>query len=191
MTMKIKSKFNIVFFSSLLLGVIVSLSLYVYPKISNKPGNSLTFIADIPPSEQKKIYYLIDTMANTGVFGLAFKQGSLKRVGKEISHIPPLEFLAVIFSDPYLSRCMLTIQRSSLKYNHFIEGMQKNMMIQHQSGALKERLPLFSRQVGINHSELSKRMHKSIRLATKKNDRRAFKPFIDYLIVITNQKKMG
>jgi len=139
------------------------------PKISSKDG--------------ERIEEIISTMANTSTLGLAFKSKHLRRLGDEVDKkVPPLEFLAYIFSHPQLAEYMARIQTSGFKYNGFVEGLQGNLMKLHKQGCLEEQGKEFAKYLNLDAKKIVSLLQKGAEKAIKNNDKRAFKDLVTYLI---------
>lgn len=145
-------------------------------------GKCNKFIFAVDAEDGKKIREIISTMANTSTFGLLFKKSHLKKLGNAVDkHVPPFEFLAYIFSDPDLAKSMARIQKSSFKYNGFLEGLQKNLMIVEGNGCMSIKADGFSKFLGLDPRKTKLFLAGGVTKAQKGNNK-AFRSFVDYLI---------
>lgn len=137
---------------------------------------------DVTPADRKKISDIITTMGTTSTFGLAFEQGRLERLGNEINHVPPLEFQAVIFSDPQLAYYMRVIRESSMKYNNYVAGLQPGLVKEYQDGYLLEKTKGFAKYLNIPVEKTVQVVKDCSENAVQHKSKLAYKPFVDYLI---------
>ena len=138
------------------------------PKINNEDG--------------EKISELINTMADTSVLGLAFKKNHLESLGDEIhKNVAPCEFLSYIFGDEKLAHQMGIIRRSSFKYNHFIEGLQANLVKESEASCFEQKVKIFAKHLKIDPEVTWNIMNKCVARANNGDDQ-AFGSLVNYLI---------
>ncbi|MCH9612117.1 MAG: hypothetical protein S4CHLAM102_06000 [Chlamydiia bacterium] len=124
------------------------------------------FKLNLTEQDKKSIYFIIHSMGNDSTLTLAFKSGRLNKAGKEIDHVPTLQFLAYIFTTPDLIQSMVKIERSSLwsdlmgskKKKGVAAGLQK----QKDNGELEKQLKGFSE---FTHGD-----YKTLEAMAQKND---------------------
>lgn len=155
----------------------------------NEDKGCRSFSMKASAQSKRDISEIINTLADTSTFGLAFKSNHLKQLGKKVdSSVPsPLAFLAIIFSDQHLANQMKVVKQSSFKYNSFIEGLYPNMMkLYVNKNCFKETMNSFSEHLKLNKIktfDVAQRCGKY----GEAGDKDAFKPFVDYLIEVKAQ----
>jgi len=119
----------------------------------------------------------------TSLIGLAFKSSHLHEVGHVLDeHVPPFEFLGYIFSHPKLVKAMTEVKMSNSKYNGFVEGLRKNMLKEYESSCFFYRAKGFAKYLNLDEEKTIAILKECVERAKTKNDKRAFKPFVNYLI---------
>lgn len=171
-----------------LLVLLFSLGAYFDIGVANKNFKRISkcksFSMKADSQSHKDIKEIVSTLANTSTFGLAFKSGHLKKLGKDIDKsVPsPLAFLAIIFSDQKMANEMKKVQQSSFKYNNFCEGLYKNMMISYRNKqCFKKQITGFSKELKLN-AERTYSVAETCGRHGEDGDKDAFRPFVDYLI---------
>lgn len=107
---------------------------------------------DLVCTEQDRadIYEIISTVAARGKLSLLFQQNHLREKGAQITHVHPLKFLGVIFSDPYLKNCMSYIWDDYFKRTNFIADLSGALSREADRGKLHPYLGDFAKEVGIS-----------------------------------------
>ena len=140
---------------------------------SSEFGAALASIIKFPPSDGGKgdgtyerlgcseqdcanIYELITTMAEHGKISLLFKQGHLKQLGAQLTHVHPLKFLSIVFKNPRLKNCMVDISNDYFKWNGFMDGIGPTLTREAEKGKLEIYLKDFSTDVGVPSESLKK-----------------------------------
>ncbi len=106
--------------------------------------------------EKETIEDIFLTIAESSVPSLLFESFRLTRLGDSIQHLPPLQFLGYIFTQPRLKDCIRIMSRSFFKWPPFIEGVQDNMDKEYFKGTLFPDLPDFAKLVGGDYETLRK-----------------------------------
>ncbi len=141
------------------------------------------FSPEVSKADGDKIEEIIYTVSHKGSFGLFLKEGHLHSLGRSLDKtVPPLTFLAYIFSRPSMVVDMGRIQVNSMKYNHFVEGLRQNLVSEYQKGCLFEQAKAFSRYLGLNEEDVNSILMQCCENAVVTKNRKAFKPFVNYLI---------
>ena len=65
---------------------------------------------------------MIQTIGDTYLVSLYFKQAELIEMGEKIENVHPLKFLETILNNPVIKKSMLDIKSSNLKWNGFLKG---------------------------------------------------------------------
>jgi hypothetical protein len=95
-------------------------------------------------NDQYAISEIITAMGEKNIAGLLFDAFRLRRLGDSIQHVPPLQFLGFVLSNPHLKDCLKKISKSSFKWTPFIEGFSQNMEKELIQGKLLIQLHGFS-----------------------------------------------
>ncbi|MCH9612118.1 MAG: hypothetical protein S4CHLAM102_06010 [Chlamydiia bacterium] len=118
------------------------------------------FELTVSEEEREKIYTIISTMGEYNVFSLLTKSGELRRLGREVNHVPPLVFLGVAFDDPYLAECMGYIRNNPFKWAGFIDGLSSNITRDRDNGKLYQDLPGFADYLHSDYDQLYRHAQK-------------------------------
>ncbi len=108
-------------------------------------------------AEKKVAFELIKTMGEYNVISLWLRERHMHRLGRMVEHVPPIYFLAYVFSDPILKNSMRRIRDNYFKWSHFIGGLSPKMDEMARSGALYVELPHFADFLRINYDNLYER----------------------------------
>ncbi|MBS0648473.1 MAG: hypothetical protein JSS10_04515 [Verrucomicrobia bacterium] len=90
-----------------------------------------TQYAQLPLSETEAqiIYKIIDIVGTheglTGLTKLGLKAGELEDLGNKVQHVHPFKFLEVVFTNPHLRKCMVSVVDSYFKRGGFLNGSGK------------------------------------------------------------------
>lgn len=90
--------------------------------------------------DKKNISLLLTDLADKSYLQLLANLSSMNRKGDRARVVPPLRFIGYILSDPYLHKCLKTIEKDSQKYKEFINGFEKRM----KDDAVKEDFLLYA-----------------------------------------------
>jgi hypothetical protein len=113
-----------------------------------------SFTFSVSEEKGKIIEEIVSTIGKTSVISLGFKQGHLKSLGKQLSGLGPLQFLAYIFLNEELTHYMKHIRKSSFKWNGFIDGLKGGLTKEADSNKLFSQLPGFSKLVQVQYETL-------------------------------------
>ena len=153
---------------------------------TEKMGFCEPFVFNVTPHDQKIICEIVSTVGSTSTGLLLFKKSHLEELGKKTNHIPPLQFLAYVFSKPDLVRQMEKIRSSGTKYKHFIAGFKAGLYHQYQVECLGTQVEGFANYLSLNSDEVIASLRISIKNCKEGVKDSCFRPFFDYLI---DQKK--
>jgi hypothetical protein len=102
------------------------------------------FVVKVSDNEGKAIEEIVTTLGTHSLVSLGFKKGHLKELGHGLKGIGCLHFLGYIFNNKDLRAHMKTIQKSSFKWNGFMEGLKPGFERALKSNQLIEDLPSFA-----------------------------------------------
>jgi len=112
------------------------------------------FTLNLNNHERRAISEIVTTMGEKNIARLLLDSTRLTGLGNSIEHVPPLQFLGFILSDPYLKDCLRQITLSYFKWSPFIDGFGNNMNVAYVEGSLFKDLIGFSKLVNGNLSLL-------------------------------------
>lgn len=107
--------------------------------------------------DRQKTYQIIKTMGDYNEFSLLLRKKELKKLGREVDHVPPLSFLAYICSDPNLKVAMREIRNSYFKWHHFIKGLAPKMDNGINTNEVYRDLPDFAKLLQVSYNDLHDR----------------------------------
>ena len=146
-------------------------------------ANCNPFSPKVSKEDGERIKTLIPTIAHSSYPSLLFKQRDLRKIGDILDqNISPFVFLAYIFSDLKLTQDMKRIQKSSVKYNNFLQGLQKNLVKVYNEGCLYQIAKGFSAYLRRDADTINQLLKQGIENGEGRKDSKAFAPFLDYLI---------
>lgn len=112
------------------------------------------FVVSLNPNEQYAVSEIIIAMGEKNVAKLLLDSFRLKRLGDSIRHVPPLQFLGFVLTNPRLKDCLKKISKSTFKWSSFIDGFGENMEKEFFHGRLTPQLESFSKLVGGSKEQL-------------------------------------
>ena len=127
--------------------VVSSASSSIIKKPPAKPVE--TSWADLTCTEQDRanIYEIVSTVSEKNKLSLLVNQSYLREKGAQITHVHPLKFLGVIFSDPYLKTCMFYIWDDYFKRNNFLSDLTSALDRESDRDKLHPYLHDFAKEV--------------------------------------------
>ncbi|MBS0584751.1 MAG: hypothetical protein JSR76_00410 [Verrucomicrobia bacterium] len=142
-----------------------------------------SFELNIAPEDAARIDTLIGTIAKASIVKLLFKKGQMQKIGAELdARVPPFAFLAYIFSHKKLANDMALIQQSSMKYQNFLEGLQKNLLKEYREGCFYPTAKGFAIYLNRDAAVINDLLKDAIEKAEVEKNSAAFRDFVDYLI---------
>lgn len=116
-------------------------------------ASEIGYKLDLNEVDRANIYEIIHTMGTHGLFSLLKKKSHLEALGDKINHVPPLQLLGYVLTDPTLKKDMKAISGNTFKWSNFIDGLARTMKRDWNRGALQPQLPGFAAFVGadVNH----------------------------------------
>jgi hypothetical protein len=112
------------------------------------------FVLSLYETEQYAISEIVSAMGEKNVAKLLLDSFRLKRLGDSIRHVPPLQFLGFVLTNPKLKDCLKKISKSTFKWSSFIDGFGENMEKEFLQGKLIPQLESFSKLVGGSKEQL-------------------------------------
>lgn len=107
--------------------------------------------SDLVCTEQDRanIYEIVSTVSEKNKLSLLVNQSTLREKGAQITHVHPLKFLGVIFSDSYLKSCMSLIWNDYFKRNSFVTDLTAALNREADRDKLYAYLNEFANEVGL------------------------------------------
>ncbi|MBM3193246.1 MAG: hypothetical protein FJZ59_03320 [Chlamydiae bacterium] len=112
------------------------------------------FVVNVSDNEGKAIEEIVTTLGTHSLVSLGFKKAHLKELGQGLKGIGCLHFLGYIFKHKELRAHMKTIQKSSFKWNGFMEGLKPGFERSLKSSELLQELPSFAALTKVDHEKL-------------------------------------
>ncbi len=183
---KLKKNTKTSIYVVILIALVIGGALWILSCSSLVPHSwKTTSHCEFNPSISNKNKALINetfaTVANDGLFSLLGKKSHLEDMGEILSkEVPDLTYWAYVLSDPKLTQDMKIIQKSSAKYNGFIEGTRNRIMKECQDpSCFLSQAAEFSQYVHLPEDTTVNILKECI--ANDGQDVHAFKKFLDYL----------
>lgn len=100
-------------------------------------------------SDQDKaiIFTVVSTTANENILWLFAHKEKMNRMGDSITHVHPLKFLEVVFSDPNLKSCMISISEDTLKWWYYRSNLISQLKAKYETNELLRHVKPFSREL--------------------------------------------
>jgi hypothetical protein len=118
---------------------------YVIRKV--KDGD-YTFEISASEKERRIIRQIISDMGSKSLFALLRKRSEMMKLGDQIRDVPPMEFLAVIFSQNDLKQHMGSIRKSHFKWKNIVDEIGENMAKERKKPDFEERVRAFAESMG-------------------------------------------
>jgi hypothetical protein len=118
-------------------------------------GYPRDYAAPLTDREKADIRFIVLTLANRSVLGIAKDKDAVEKAGDRIDHLHPLNFLLVVFSDDELKVGIKNIREKGWIWSSFIEGVVMTLEVESRIGNLTDQmLQEFSKKVGVNIHDL-------------------------------------
>lgn len=104
--------------------------------------------------EKKIIKEIITELGSRSLISLLAKKSDMDKLGDQIRNVPPLEFLAVIFSQKDLRDYMKTIRKSHFKWSNFIDEISTNMGREKKLPNYEDKIRSFADYMKVDEQEL-------------------------------------
>lgn len=85
------------------------------------------YYAPVTAEEIKDLSYIINTVGMSSLVTIATSQSSIKKAGKRIDHLHPLNFLKYIFLDKRMVTSMRALQKRNWVSGEFYDGLRESM----------------------------------------------------------------
>jgi hypothetical protein len=122
-------------------------------KPTKKNGSFRYYYAPVSPQEKKEMRYVLTTLAQNSLANIASSKSSLKKAGDRFSHVHPLKFLSVVFTDEELKACIHAIRDRGWIWDEFLNGVIGSLKEETTSQNMRpEFIHDFASVVGINVS---------------------------------------
>lgn len=118
------------------------------------------FVCHATPQEKEIIFTIIHEMGHRSLFSLLKEMSRLHRLGDQIRHVPPLDFLAAIFSHRESVQAMKEIKKSYFKWQNFIDGIADGMKKESCQELDEEKIKAFARLLSKNEKALIDAAHR-------------------------------
>lgn len=104
--------------------------------------------------DRANIHEIVSTVAEKSKVSLLFNQTYLREKGAAVTHVHPLRFMGVIFSDPYLKTCMFYICNDYWKRSSFVGDLSSALSREADKNNLHIYLNDFAKEVGVPYESL-------------------------------------
>lgn len=108
--------------------------------------------------DKKNIRKLIIAMADKNILQLLMEKKNMEKLGLKIRPVHPLKFAAFILKDPYLKKCLRTIEKDSLKWGPFVDGYEEKMKEESKAGRMLVYIPGFVEFLNCDAKQVQKLM---------------------------------
>lgn len=113
------------------------------------------YYAPIAPSEKENVAYIINTMGMGSLAKIALARSSLKKAGKRIDHLHPLNFLLIIFSDEEMKASMHAMKSRTWLFEEFYSGVRGSFDEESARGNIhKAFVDDFAKKLAISPSDV-------------------------------------
>ncbi len=131
----------------------------------------------------EKIGFILEGLATRTIFSLIINHSQLEKWASAIDDsVRSFEFLSHIFLNTSSIQYMKMIQKQSIKYGYFVEGAQRNIMAESEERCFFAKVKSFIALLKLDEERVMTLLKEVMEEAEKGKNKRAFKPFIDYLI---------
>jgi hypothetical protein len=104
--------------------------------------------------EKSAIREIVSSMGEKNIAFLLLDSGHLTDLGNRIDHVPPLQFIGFILSEPYLRKCLHSIHGNYFKWVAFIDGFAGSMERELANQTLYPELEKFAPYIGKDYQIL-------------------------------------
>lgn len=127
----------------------------IFPEVSAKKGSAVVafrnYLAPLTTDERKDIGYIVSTLGMSSLVKIAKSESSLKKAGKRIDHVHPLQFLGCVFTDENLKASIHAMEGRSWVWSEFVSGLKDSLECESNRDNMKlEFISDFAGKVGIH-----------------------------------------
>lgn len=111
----------------------------------------------VQPSHQDRedIRFIVLTLANRSVLGIAKDKDLLESAGDRIDHIHPLNFLSYIFSEDELKVSVKNIRGKGWLWTNFIDGIVQTFHTESRIGNVTDKMLIeFATKLSVSHAQV-------------------------------------
>ena len=101
---------------------------------------------------------IVTMVATSGLASLAWNRAALEEKGAKVRDVPPLQFLAYIFSTPELKAHMPAIADTYLKWSNFIYEIGISLGEERKSGIALPQIKSFAELLGADAAVLQRHL---------------------------------
>ncbi|MBM3200837.1 MAG: hypothetical protein FJZ56_00325 [Chlamydiae bacterium] len=109
---------------------------------------SSTFEFNVAKADQENIGKLLYAMSEYSYWQLLWKQKEVNALGDSVRHVPPLQFLVICTGSEKLKGWMQNMQKSTLKWRAFMNGLSEGLAREKEAGRLSDELEGFAELLG-------------------------------------------
>jgi hypothetical protein len=118
-------------------------------------GHPREFSAEPSGRDVEDVRYIVLTLANRSVLGIAKDKDLVEKAGDRIDHLHPLKFLQVIFTDDELKVGVKNIREKGWLWSSFIDGIAITLEVESRIGNLTgQMIGHFANTVGVKAHDL-------------------------------------
>jgi len=104
----------------------------------------IPFVIEASDKDKKIIRNLIAELGSKSLISLLAKRSEMNKMGDQIRHVPPMDFLAVVFTSKEHKEHMKSIKKSYFKWNSIIDEVGSNMGREKKKPGLERRVYAFA-----------------------------------------------
>lgn len=109
-----------------------------YFDVSDSENTSRIYDARLTSSEKEDISYIVNTLGMASLGKITKNKSALKRAGKRVDNVHPLNFLAVIFSDDKMRTAIHAMKDRKWVWDGFYDGIRGSLSEESAKDNLKE-----------------------------------------------------
>ncbi|MCH9625114.1 MAG: hypothetical protein S4CHLAM123_02830 [Chlamydiales bacterium] len=114
-------------------------------------GKPRDYFEEVLPSEKADIHFIVTSLANKSLIGIALIKSELEEAGNRIDHLHPLRFLMTVFTDEELKVGIRNIRSCTWVWNHFSGGLKECLSTEANIGNIQDCfVEHFAETVGVD-----------------------------------------
>lgn len=118
------------------------------------PYETAVFVLDVQPWEKDCIFEIISALGELSMPSLIINGIYHNNLGDRVRHVHPMHFIAYVETHPYLSKCMVMVYESFLKWPCFLSEWGQKMSREKHLGSVYPQLAGFANLVGRDYDLL-------------------------------------